>query len=398
MNGSPIKRLEVDNSHLGLRIVLVVLACAVAIGAFGYAIRSLLNRNNGWQAVDSYMDGVDCSSDFVLQYYFDSTTAEYKAVSALYTTALEEAYQAFYPEGSLNAVNAQPNTPVSVDPVLYHALELVQTSGNRCLYLGPVYVEYNRIFLCEDELEATHYDPGQDSEIGAYVAQAASYANDPAHINLQLLGDGQVCLMVSDEYLAFAAENGIETFLDFGWMTNAFMVDHIADTLSKSGYTKGFLSSYDGFTRNLDNRGLSYSLNLFDRLENEIYQPAVMHYTKPMSLVSLRNYPMSDLDRWHYFSFSSGRIVTTLIDPKDGMSKSSTDNLLAYSQSLGCAQILLEISPIYLADELDEAALHSLAARQIHTVWFEGTTLKRTQESLSLTATDGAASAGYQMK
>ena len=81
MNGSPIKRLEVDNSHLGLRIVLVVLACAVAIGAFGYAIRSLLNRNNGWQVVDSYVDGIDCSADFVLQYYFDSAeisaTAEY---------------------------------------------------------------------------------------------------------------------------------------------------------------------------------------------------------------------------------------------------------------------------------------------------------------------------------
>jgi len=156
MNGDPIKRLEVDSSHLILRIVLVALACVLAITSFGYAIRSLLNRNSGWQEVEAYVDGVDCSSDFELKYCFDSTevspTAEYKAVSALYTLALEEAYQAFYPEGSMKVINAQPNVTVKVDPVLYRALEMVQVSENRCLYLGPVYVEYDRIFLCEDEL------------------------------------------------------------------------------------------------------------------------------------------------------------------------------------------------------------------------------------------------------
>lgn len=393
--------MEVSNSKLLLRVVLAVIACAIAVSAFGYAISSLLNRNGGWQKVDAYVDGVDCSSDFVLQYYFDSVevsaTTEYKAVSALYTSALEEAYQAFYPEGSIKAVNANPNVPVKVDPVLYRALEIIQTSGNRCIYLGPVYVEYDRIFLCEDELEAAHYDPGQDDESGAYVAQVAAYANNPEHINLQLLDDGQVCMKVSDEYLAFADDNGIEKFLDFGWMTNAFIIDHIADTLSENGYMTGYISSYDGFTRNLDNRGLSYSLNLFDRLGNDIYQPAVMDYSKPMSLVNLRNYPMSNADRWHYFAFSNGRIVTSFIDPVDGMSKSSTDNLLAYSEILGCAQILLEVSPLYLSDELDEAALVALAEQGIDTVWFEDAVLKCTQKSLALTATEGANAAGYQI-
>jgi len=297
----------------------------------------------------------------------------------------------------MKVINAQPNVTVKVDPVLYRALEMVQVSENRCLYLGPVYVEYDRIFLCEDELEAAHYDPGQDDEIGSYVAQVAAYANDPEHVDLQLLGDGQICLKVSDEYLAYAEQNGIEKFVDFAWMTNAFITDHIAETLSENGYTEGYICSYDGFTRNLDSRGLSYNLNLFDRLGNDIYQPAVMSYTKPMSLVSLRNYPMSDADRWHYFPFSNGRIVTTFIDPKDGMSKSSTDNLLAYSEHLGCAQILLEVSPIYLADELDETALMALVDHQINTVWFENTTLKRTQESLPLVATEGANAAGYQI-
>lgn len=401
MSLRPVKRIEVENKHLKLRIVLAILAIVIAVAAFSYGIRSILDRNSGWQAVDAYVEGVDCSSDFMLQYYFGSAgasaTVEYKTVSALYTTALEEAYQLFYPEGGLAAINAQPNAPVETEPVLYRALEMIQSVGNRCLYLAPVYDEYDRIFLNENEVEAARYDPGQNDEIGAYVAQIAAFANDPDHIDLELLGGNRVCLQVSEEYLSYAEENGIEEFLDFGWMTNAFIADHIADTLEEGGYTLGYVSSYDGFTRNLDSSGQSYSLNLFDRLGNVIHQPAVMDYTGPMSIVSLRNYPMSDADRWHYFSFSNGRIATAFVDPKDGMSKSSTDNLVAYSERVGCAEILLNVNPIFLSDDLDEAALEVLTKQQIGTVWFEDTELKRTQEALVLTATEDAAAAGYKI-
>ena len=73
-----------------------------------------------------------------------------------------------------------------------------------------------------------------------------------------------------------------------------------------------------GFTRNLDVSGNSYSFNLFDRQNSDIYLPAVMQYKAPMSIVYLRNYPMSSQDRWHYYSFTNGRIVTACIDPADG--------------------------------------------------------------------------------
>lgn len=401
MMRKPVNRIEVENKHLKLRILLAVIAAAIAVAAFGYGIHSLLNRNAGWQSVDAYVDGVDCSSDFVLQYYFDSVgasaTTEYKAVSALYTTALEAAYQAFYPGGSLAEVNAHPNAVVEVHPALYAAIELIQSAGNRCLYLGPVYDEYDRVFLYEDELESARYDPGQNAEIGAYVAKIAAFAVNPEHIDLELMGEHRVRLNVSEDYLSYAAENSIEEFLDFGWMLNAFIVDHVAQTLVENGYTKGYINSYDGFIRNLDNRGLSYSLNLFDRLDNAIHQPAVMSYSGPISVVSLRNYPLTDADRWHYFSFSDGRIVTAYVDPKDGMSKSATDNLLAYSESVGCAQIMLGIAPIYLADILDETALEALADREIDSIWFDGTVLKHTQKSVSLTANQDAQSVGYQI-
>lgn len=396
----PVKRIEVEHVNWKLRIVLVILAVVIAVAAFSYGIRSILDRNSGWQTVDSYVDGVDCSSEFTLQYYFGSAgvsaTTEYKAVSALYTTALEEAYQLFYPAGELAAINASPNTPVEIAPVLYQALEMIQSSGNRCLYLAPVYEEYDRVFLCENEVEAARYDPGRDGEVGAYVAQVAAFANDPDQINLELLGDNRVCLNVYEGYASYAAENGIEEFLDFGWMTNAFIADHIAATLAESGYTMGYVSSYDGFVRNLDSTGQSYSLNLFDRLDNVVNRPVVMDYTGPMSIVSLRNYPMTDADRWHYFSYADGWITTAFVDPRDGMSKSATDNLVAYSENAGCAEIMLKTASVFLADELDEAALEALAEQQIYSVWFEGPVLKHTQESLQLTETEDAKTMGYQ--
>ena len=37
---------------------------------------------------------------------------------------------------------------------------------------------------------------------------------------------------------------------------------YLAKQLSEAGFTNGFLSSYNGFTRNLDDRGEPFSLNL----------------------------------------------------------------------------------------------------------------------------------------
>lgn len=391
-----IRRFELGQyTHVGLRVALAVLAALVAVAAFGYGIQGVLNRNNGWQTVESYVDGVDCSDDFTLQYYC-GTTAEYKAVCALYTQALEQAYQLFYPEGELDKLNCAPNQTVEVDPVLYRALELVQSTGSRCLYLAPVYVEYDRVFQCENEVEAAGYDPARDEATGAYTAQIAAFANDPAMIDLELLENSRVRLVVAAEYLDFAAENEIEEFLDFAWMKNAFIADYIADTLAEGGYTSGYLASYDGFTRNLD-ASRSYGFNLFDRQGNEVGLPAVMSYTGPMSIVYLRNYPMSDADRWHYFTFSDGRIATAFVDPADGRDKSAADNLVAYSANVGCGEILLKLSSVYLADTLDEQALWALPEEQIHAVWFDGLVLKHTQADLSLAVTEDGLAAGYRI-
>ncbi len=395
------RRIELEGAKpTKLRIALIVLALVVAAGAFAAGIHALLDQSSGWQTVEAYPEGVDCSGDFVLQYYLGeggaSDTVSYKKLSGLYTQALEEACAAFYPQGALAAVNASPNEEVTVTPALYRALEQLEAAENRSIYLAPVYALYNQVFLSEDEDEARRFDPMYSEELGAYAAEIAAFASDPDAISLELMGEDRVLLRISEEYLTFASENGIETFLDFGWMTNAFMVDYVAETLLRGGYTTGYLASFDGFTRTLGPEGTSYSLNLFHREGTEIRLPAAMDYAAPMSVVTLRDYPMSEADRWHYFTYSDGSVTTAIIDPMTGLSKSAISDLTACSKSHSCVEILLATVPVFLADEADMTLLQELVGRGISSIHFEGTEVcVLGKENVKLTE-DGEA-AGYRI-
>ena len=388
----PVQRIELTDKHKTLRIILLAVTILIAVIAFTTGLTELLYTKPGWQNIESTADGRHCGQDFTFMYYLGagemSPTEENRALTKLYSQATQRAYRLFSVDEAsgdgIYGVNAHPNEVVTVDPALYAAFEQVQAWKNRNLYLAPVYVEYNRVFLYEDEQEAMRYDPTRDPELLQYVAELAAFANDPNSIDLELLGNNQVRLNISEAYLAYAQENALDKYVDFGMMKNAFIVDVMAQILQDNGFTRGYIASYDGFNRNLDTSGEKYTFNIYDRYQNEIYLPAAMEYTQPASIVFLRNYPMSQIDRWNYYSFSDGKILTTMIDPADGISKSATDNLVAYSASDGCAEILLRVSSVYIADALDEEALKNLTQDGIYSVWFEGTTLKYLDKNMSL--------------
>lgn len=385
----PIREVALENKNFKLRVVLLAVCLVVAFVSIGVGISMLVNKQAGWQRVEIAANETNCSSEFTLQYCFGqgelSATEEYRSVSQLYSQACEEGYRYFYTEGELAQINAAPNQAVAVSQPLYRALEQIQEANSRYLYLAPVYVEYNRVFLCETEAEASRYDPSQDPELAKWLAELAAYSADPKMVNLELLGDNTVKLFVSAEYLAFAQEYEITEFLDFGWMRNAFIADHIADTLADAGFTRGYTASYDGFTRNLDPG--SYDQNIFHRQENEIHRPAVISYTGPAAVVFLRDYPMSAADRWHHFAFSDGHVVTSMADPADGSNKSALPELVAYGNGKTCAEILLQLAPVYISDTLDRDGLIALAQQGIHSVWCEEQVLLYTQKELTVTLT-----------
>ena len=382
----PVIRAELSDKNRTLRWILIIGFSCIALISLIIGLRAVLVTEPGWEMVDCATTEVNTSADFVFSYCFGQTeedaSAEKKRLTLLYSDLSVNAHRIFTQE--LQKVNNATQQPVTVDPALYEALELVQKYGNRHLYLAPVYAQYSPIFLSSTEQEAAEYDPHQNREVHEYVAELASFCKDPAMIDLVLLGDNQVRLQLSDTYAAYAEENEITEFVDFGWMTNAFVADYLAKQLSEAGFTNGFLSSYNGFTRNLDDRGEPFSLNLFDRQGTGVYLPGTMQYDRPISIVFLRDFPMSQRDSYSYYAFTDGRIVTTMLDPTDGMSKSAITSMTSYSYTHGCAEILLQQAPVFLSDAWNRDALTQLQGKGISSLWFEGTVLYCNDSSMTV--------------
>lgn len=388
----PINKIEVPIRHFNLRVILLAIAIAIAAVAIGFGIYYALHKEPGWRTVEVTAGQMNCSSEFILTYEFGTSgnaTTEYKQVAAVYTQAAIEGYRLFNTEAENSELaRVKPNEAVKIDPALYRAFEQIQKNGSRSVYLAPVYVEYQRVFSAEDAVSAQLYDPNMNKDAGEYVAELTALLNDPEMINLELLGDNTVKLFVHKDLLAYAQKNQITEFLDFGWMRNAFVIDYLAQKLIDGGFTKGYIASYDGFTRNLYQGAQSYSLNLFNRVGNDVYIPGVMDYQGPMSLVFLRNYPLSNADRWHYYAYDSGPITTAMVDPADGMSKSAINNLVVYGKDKGCADLLLEAAPVFVTEEFQSKPLQDLAKQKIYCVWFEEGEMVSTDTNVSVRAAE----------
>ena len=82
-----------------------------------------------------------------------------------------------------------------------------------------------------------------------------------------------------------------------------------------------------------------------------------MHYNGAESIVSLHNYPMSDKEKYHYYEFKSGDIRTRYADTADGLCKSAVNNMAAYADDISCAELILKVSPVYIADMMDTEAV-----------------------------------------
>ncbi len=390
----PIVNIELDRKHLPLRVVLFVGFLVLGIGLIVYSLTSWLSEDvSGWHVVEAQASATpDCSDEFELLYEFGQSDIsgknEYNALSALYGQATAKAYQLFHESREFSGVrniaylNAHPGESVEVDAVLYDALSLMIQSGGRQLYLAPVYEYYEQLFRCKEDFETFDYDPAQNDELAALFTEILAFANDPDAISLQLQGEGKVCLHISDAYRDFAEANDVYTFIGFHWTKNAFIADYLASTLIENGYTHGSISSIDGFSRNLDDRGMIYALNLFDRVGNTICTAGTLAYSGQTSLVTLRSFPVNASDNGRYYVMSGGETRFPYLDPADGLCRAAQSNLVCYSQSAGCAEILLRMIPVYITDSFDPVPLAE--AEGIEAVYCRDKVIRYTAESADI--------------
>ena len=227
----PVTRIELSEQNIKLRWILIVVLLSIAVVAIVTGLMAALETEPGWQEMQVSSTEINCSQDFVLMYEFGrdglDATAEYKNVTSLYSQLTELAWHIFTADAAagqnnLYYLNRHVNEAVLVPEELYGALDLLAAYGCRDPFLAPVVRQYEPVFLAANDAEAALYDPTREEEQRAYLRELAAYASDPAMIHLELLGENRVSLNVAPEYLAFAEENGIETFIDLGWMKNAF--------------------------------------------------------------------------------------------------------------------------------------------------------------------------------
>lgn len=346
-------------------LLLVALLLAVGLYFLGRGVNQALTRQGGWTEIQARSGSPGCAGEFQFQYLLDDRNgnAEYRALSTLYTEACERAARVYAagerdPElGNLGALNAAPNEALRLEPELYRALEKLRDSGDRTIYLAPLYAQYSCLFFCEREEETLVCDPLRNPELAAEFRELAGFANDPAQIDLELLGDDTVRLKVSEAYLAYARENGIQVFLDFGWMKNAFILDDLAEAVLAQGFHRGCLQSVDGFGRNLCEDGESFSLNVFDRPYTGDAVVAQLRYARPIRFLSLHSYTPHPTRNDLYYELSDGQVRSIFVDAADGMPKTALDDLLVWSDTRSCGELVLAANRVFTADRLDRALL-----------------------------------------
>lgn len=380
----PVEKIELDASHTTPRLIAAGALLLLGAGLLAYAFMGLFTPETGWQTIEvNTSAGPTCGEDFTFLYEV-SSGSEAKELTSLYSELCKKAFQLFHSDQefedvvNITSINLHPNEALEVDPALYEALSAAAASGRRELYLGPVYERYDDLFFCGDDSQLVNYDPRLSEDVRAEYAEVLVYANDPQAVSLELLVGNRVRLSVSEGYLSWARQEGITRFIDFAWMRNAFAADYLAGELAAAGYTKGSLSSYDGFARNLDGRGTAYDYPLYHRQGNGIYPAANLSYQGPVSFVQMRDYPISKQDLQHYYQLSNGEIRTSYLDTADALCRSSIDTLVCYSQEMGCAQLLLEMIPVYIADEFREDAVPALAREGIQSIYCRDRVLRYT--------------------
>lgn len=353
----PKQRVELSTEKLALRVMLLGIAILTASLAFTGVFNSLVAVPTGWQQITPANSETVSHQDFLLCYNIGQTDlsakAEVKALSALYGEQMDHASRALdnaAQEGYVNLynLNSQPNTAISVDPLLYAAFQTIEQTGSRMVYFAPLMESYHSLFSCGDDDTAAQFDPEKSGEMERFAQEIAAFALDAEAVQVRLLPENTLRLEVSPEYLDYARENELESFVDLGLLRNAFLCDAVADELERQGYVNGYLTSFDGFTRALCRE--EFGLNVFDFQEGQSLQVDTALYQGPCAVVSCRSFPILEMDQVNYYSYADGAVRAPYIG-QDGRLRTACPSLNTLSRELSVAELAIPTLEAYAGSD-----------------------------------------------
>lgn len=387
----PVEQIEVSHKNVKLRVILFVSFLVLAIICFSVVLTILLRVQAGWFSVTPNPSSKqNCGGEFVFTYYFskDQDKKYRRNVALKYTDATEYAYKVFYVseeiEGmnNLHTLNAHPGEELEIPALLYRALKAFDDANNRFLYYAPIYAVYQEMFGCENDSDAEKLDPTKNEQIKAYFDKMIALVSDPSNVRIEFLEGNVVKLVVSDEYKA-AFGDRTPVYIDFFWTKNAFAIDYIANTMLGEGYDKGVISSYDGFTRNLSESHDDLQANVFDKTAKEPIVAGRMAYKQKLSVVMLKDYQLAKKEEG-YYTYEDGTVRTHFIDVTSGENVSAIGTYTAYSSSKTCAEIVLDILPLYLAPALDSGKVADLKGNGIYSLYCKDGKIVSNDASLTI--------------
>ena len=363
----PKQRVELTTGKIALRLMVVGIAILVASLAFGAVVNNLVSTQTGWQQVEAANPETGIAQDFILCYNIGQTEAaagtELKALSSHYSRRLDNDYRELSNVPmenivNLHTLNSRPNTAVAVDPLLYAAFQTLEASGSRLVYFAPMLEQYRSLYACEYDQEAEKFDPERSEELARFAGEIARFARDPEAVQVKLLPENTLRLEVSPEYLDYAGENELESFVDLGLLLNAFLCDAVAEGLTELGYVNGYVTSFDGFTRTMCAE--EFGLSVYDLKEGEALLLDTALYDGPCTLVSCRSFPVLDKDAVNYYRYADGTVLGPYLN-EQGLLHAACASLYTLSRELTTAQLAIRTLEAYAQEDASFPSLEEIS-------------------------------------
>ena len=382
----PVIKAELSEKNKWVRVIAIAVLLVLGVGAIVYSAVRFFGNTRGYTEIKA--DSV-YSDLFVLNYDIGasgaSASSEKRRVSELYSDTLDRysrllssdtEYMGVY---NIYYINSHPGEDIKIDAFLYSALKTMEQSGERLHYLGTVLELYDSVFSSSEDAYAAMNDPKKDVEAREFCKKSAEYANDEKSVSLKFLEDNTVRLELSDEYAEFTASFGLSRYIDLGVFENAFIVDGIAEAMVAENMTFGAISSYDGYARNLDERGEEYSFSVYGKYSDTVYPACSASYTGKISTVAFKSYPTTGLGALGYYMYADGEVANSFIDKATGLSRTSLSDLLLADKDDNCVSLALKAYSNFTSEAFDKGDLEGASA-----VWIEENKIFKIGDALTL--------------
>ena len=382
-----VEKIELNEKHIPLRLVLFIVVILIGITAFGIFFSSLLNANPGWMVIEEANTNYpSIGQDFILNYYVPKTnpTEAKKKIVSVYSDIVEKALILFDElneyEGFNNVyyINHHVNEEIEVDPVLYNAFKKINDANSQIIYLGPIYSQYRNIMSSENNNSAKEFDPKYNDEMKTYFSEILSFVND-SDISISLLENNTIKLNINDNYLEYATQNGIDLFIDFWTLKNAFACDYMANTLFENGITGFILSSNDGY---------NYSVGCDEELGLEIWTKdgkaknlvGRLSFSGTNTFVTFTSSPLEiNTDKYYIYYENDDAskaildITSRYVSTVDGIAREASKTYYGYSKDavVGCADIAMGILDVFISDNIDTSKVEALKNSGIYSLYLD---------------------------